>query len=323
MRAIRISTTGGAEVMGVEEVPDPTPGAGEILVEVAVAGVNFIDTYFRSGLYPTPLPSGLGREGAGVVVAVGPEVTNRAVGDRVAWFDTHNVSYAQLAALPADRAVRVPEAIDFDVAGAVMLQGLTAHYLSHSTAELGPDDTVLLYAAAGGVGQLLLQMAKRRGARVLACTSTPEKAARVTELGADEVIFYRDVDIEQEVARLTDGVGVDVVYDSVGRDTFDRSLGCVRERGLVVLYGASSGPVDPVDPQRLNKHGSIYLTRPALTHYTTTVEELEQRAAEVFDLLGTGGLEVAVHGRYPLADAADAHRDLESGRTAGKLLLVP
>jgi NADPH:quinone reductase len=322
VRAIRLATTGDPEVLAVEDVAAPEPGRGEVLVEVAVAGVNFIDTYQRSGLYPLELPTGLGFEGAGTVTAVGDGVTDRQVGDRVAWADALG-SYAEQVVVAAERAVRVPAAVDLEVAAALMLQGMTAHYLANSTYTLRRDDTALVYAAAGGVGRLLVQLAKRRGARVLACTSTEAKADAVRALGADEVILYRDVDLPEAVAALTDGQGVDVVYDSVGKDTFDTSLDCLKPRGLMVLYGGASGPVPPIDLQVLNRKGSLYVTRPKLGDYVATPDELEWRAGALFDLVAGGQLDVAIHQRYPLEDAAQAHRDLASGTTSGKLLLVP
>ncbi|MEX2504345.1 MAG: quinone oxidoreductase [Egicoccus sp.] len=322
MRAVRFHETGGPEVLRIDEVDDPSPGPGQVLVEVAAAGVNFIDTYQRGGIYPLSMPSGLGLEGAGVIRAVGEGVTHRREGDRVAWSDQLG-SYANLVAVDAERTVVVPEGVDLDTAAALMLQGMTAHYLSSSTYKLGSDDTILLYAAAGGVGRLLLQLAKRRGARVLACTSTQEKAEEVRRLGADEIVFYRDVDVAETVRELTNGHGVDVVYDSVGVDTFESSLDCLRPRGMLVLFGASSGPVPPFDPQVLNRKGSLFLTRPTLGHYAATRDELEWRAHALFELVGQGQLEVHVHDRYPLDDVQRAHTDLESGATAGKLLLQP
>ena len=322
MRAIRIESTGGPDVLELTELPVPEPAADEVLVTVAAAGVNFIDTYQRSGLYPLELPTGLGLEGAGTITAVGAAVTDRRVGEVVAWSDGLG-SYAEQVAVAAERTVPVPADIDPAIAAAVMLQGMTAHYLANSTYQLGRDDTVLVYAAAGGVGRILVQLAKRRGARVLACTSTPEKADAVRRLGADEVVFYREVDVPETVRSLTGGTGVDVVYDSVGQATFWDSLQCLRPRGLMVLYGASSGPVGPVDLQELNRHGSLYATRPNLAHYVATPDELTWRAGALFDLMNAGQLEVAVHGRYPLAEAARAHADIESGTTAGKLLLEP
>jgi NADPH:quinone reductase len=322
MRAVRQHETGGPEVLQVEEVDDPTPGRGQVLVEVAAAGINFIDTYRRSGAYSIELPTTLGSEGAGRIVAVGDDVAHRHEGQRVAWWDGAG-SYAERVVLQAERAVPVPDGIEDDLAAAVMLQGMTAHYLANSTHRLTSDDTILVYAAAGGVGRLLVQLARRRGARVLACTSTDEKEAEVRRLGADEVIRYRDVDVAATVRELTDGRGVDVVYDSVGKDTFPASLASLRPRGLLALFGQSSGAVPPFDLQELNRAGSLFVTRPSLAHYASTPDELEWRARAVFDLVAHGDLDVHVHERYPLEDAARAHTDLESGTTTGKLLLVP
>jgi NADPH:quinone reductase len=322
MRAARINEPGGPDVLEVAEIEAPEPGEGEVLVAVQAAGLNFIDTYQRSGAYPLELPATLGLEGAGEIIAVGPGVTHRHVGDRVAWADAMG-SYAEQVVLREERAVPVPGELDLDLAAALMLQGMTAHYLSYSTKHLDSDDTVLVYAPAGGVGQLLVQLATWRGARVLAATSTDAKEQRARELGADEVIRYRDVDIAQAVADLTSGEGVDVVYDSVGAATFEDSLRCLRPRGLMVLYGQSSGPVPPVDPQLLNRRGSLFLTRPSLAHYVAEPDELHWRAKTVLELAANGQLDVAIHDRYPLAEAARAHRDLESGETAGKLLLTP
>ena len=322
MRAARISEHGGPEALEVVEAAEVQPGEGEVLITVHAAGVNFIDTYQRSGAYPLELPATLGLEGAGEIAAVGPGVTHRNIGDRVAWSDAMG-SYAEQVVVRGQRTVPVPADLDLDRAAALMLQGMTAHYLSYSTKHLNADDTVLVYAPAGGVGQLLVQLATWRGARVLAATSTDAKAERARQLGADEVIRYRDVDVPQAVAELTDGEGVDVVYDSVGASTFDASLRCLRPRGLMVLYGQSSGPVPPVDPQLLNRAGSLFLTRPSLAHYVAEPDELHWRATTVLDLAAHGQLDVAIHDRYPLEDAGRAHRDLESGRTAGKLLLLP
>lgn len=322
MRAVRIEQTGGPEVLAVHEVPAPLPDAGEVVVQVAAAGVNFIDTYQRSGAYPLALPTGLGLEGAGVVTAVGTEVSDRKVGDVVAWTDTLG-SYAEAVAVPAQRTVRVPVGLEPTTAASLMLQGITAHYLAHSTHALRRGEVALIYAAAGGVGRLLVQLAKRRGARVLACTSTPDKAALVRELGADEVILYRDTDLPTAVRELTDGQGVDVVYDSVGADTFAASLRSLRPRGLLVLYGQASGPVPPLDLQELNRHGSLFVTRPSIGAYTATPDELAWRAGALFDLVLAGKLDVHVHARYPLDAAGDAHRDLTAGGTTGKLLLTP
>jgi NADPH:quinone reductase len=322
MRAIQLSAHGGPEILEVVDLPDPEAGPEEVVVEVAAAGVNFIDTYQRSGAYDIDLPGGLGLEGAGTVVAVGPKVSSRQVGDVVAWADTRG-SYAERVVVPADRCVRVPDGVSAEDAAAVMLQGMTAHYLTHSTSALRTGDEVLVYAAAGGVGRLLVQLALRRGARVLAATSTSEKAELVRSLGADEVLLYRDVDVAARVRELTGGAGVDVVYDSVGKATFETSLCCLRPRGLMVLYGASSGPVPPIDLQILNRHGSLFVTRPSLFHHVATTDELEWRATSLFDLLRRGDLELAVHERYPLAEAGRAHAELESGTTTGKLLVVP
>jgi NADPH:quinone reductase len=322
VRAIRIETNGGPEVLEVQDIDAPTPAPDEVVVEVAAAGVNFIDTYQRSGLYPSELPAGLGLEGAGTVVSIGAEVHDRQPGDRVAWSGSRG-SYAEQVAVTAERTVVVPEEVPLDIAAALMLQGMTAHYLSQSTYTLGRDDTALVYAAAGGVGRLLVQLAKRRGARVLACTSTEAKAEEVRALGADEIVFYRDVDVPSTVREMTGGVGVDVVYDSVGQATFTSSLQCLRPRGLMVLFGASSGPVEPVDLQILNQHGSLYVTRPSLFHYTATPDELGWRAGALFDLVKAHQLDVKIHDRYPLEDTARAHTDLESGTTSGKLLVIP
>lgn len=322
MRAVRIHTTGGPEVLALDDVPEDELLPGHIRVDIAAAGVNFIDTYQRSGLYPMPLPARMGREGAGVVVAVGEGVDAAMLGDRVAWAAI-NGSYAESMVLPVDGVVPVPDDVDLRLAAAVVLQGLTAHYLSSSTADIRPGTTALVYAPAGGTGRLLVQLLRRAGARVIACTSSEEKAAIARRVGADEVVLYRDGDMVAEVRALTGGVGVDVVYDSVGKDTFDRSLDSLRPRGLLVLYGGSSGPVEPISPQELNRRGSLYLTRPALTHYISDRKELTDRAEELFSLVGSGQLEVAVHAEYAMADVAQAHRDLESGTTAGKLLLSP
>jgi NADPH:quinone reductase len=324
VRAVRVTEPGGPEVMELTTVDDPTPGEREVLVRVAAAGVNFIDTYQRSGAYPMQTPFGLGLEGAGEIVAVGDGVDASAVGRTVAWADALG-SYAEQVVVPADRAVTVPDGVGTDVAASLMLQGMTAHYLSHSTYPLGRDDTALVYAPAGGVGRLLVQLAVRRGARVLAVTSTEAKAAEARRLGADEVIRYRDegVVISDEVRRLTGGRGVQVVYDSVGADTFEQSLRSLAPRGTMVLFGQSSGKVPPIDLQVLNQHGSLYATRPSLGAYTATGDELAWRATALFDLYAAGDLDVAIHDRYPLEDAARAHEDLTSGTTSGKLLLVP
>jgi NADPH2:quinone reductase len=320
MRAIRFSAHGGSEVLELVDVATPTPGPGQLLVDVEVAGVNFIDTYHRTGLYPLPLPSGLGLEAVGTIVAVGDGVTDRSVGQRVAWADQLG-SYAQQHAVVAARTVVLPDGLDAGTACALMLQGMTAHYLTFSTFPLGKEHTALVFAAAGGVGRILVQLAVQRGARVLACTSTPEKADAVRALGAHEVIAYRDVDVAATVRGLTDGYGVDVVYDSVGASTWQASLDSLRPRGTAVFYGNASGPVPPIELGLLNAKGSLYVTRPKLADYVATPEELGWRAGALFGLAAAGHLDVAVHARYPLADIRTAHDDLESGSTSGKLLV--
>lgn len=304
------------------EIDRPSPRAGELLVDVAAAGVNYIDTYQRSGAYTKPLPFVLGLEGAGTVAAVGDGVTDFAPGDRVVWMSGQG-SYAEQVAINADIAVRVPDGIDDETAAAALLQGVTAHYLVVSTYPVKPGDTVLIHAAAGGVGLLLVQLAKTKGARVIATVSTEDKEKLARAAGADEVIRYTEVDFAAETRRLTDDRGVQAVYDGVGRTTFDGSLASLAPRGILVLFGASSGPVPPVDPQRLNQAGSLYLTRPTTAHYTATPDELRWRAGEVFDAITSGTLSVRIGGRYPLPDAARAHDDLQARRTTGKLLLLP
>jgi NADPH2:quinone reductase len=321
-KAVLVSSTGGPEVLEVTEVEPRKPGAGELLVDVAAAGVNYIDTYHRSGLYPQQLPFVLGLEGAGTVSALGEGVTGFEVGDRVAWSSTPGC-YAEQAVVAASSAVRVPEGVDDETAAATLLQGLTAHYLVASTYPVQPGDTVLVHAAAGGVGLVLVQLAKARGARVIGTVSTAEKEALAREAGADEVIRYSEVDFAPEVRRLTDGAGVAAVYDGVGKDTFDGSLSVLKPRGVLVLYGASSGPVPAVDPQRLNAAGSVYLTRPSLGAYIATRDELEWRAGELFAAVVDGSLKIRIGGRYPLDEARRAHEDLEGRRTTGKLLLIP
>ncbi|NIH80021.1 quinone oxidoreductase family protein [Amycolatopsis viridis] len=320
--AVQIRRTGGPEVLEVAEVEVGDPGPDELLVDVAAAGVNYIDTYHRSGSYPLDLPATLGQEGAGTVAAVGSDVTGFQVGDRVAWQGVLG-GYTQRARVPARSAVRIPDGVSDEVAAATLLQGVTAHYLVRSTYEVAEGDTILLHAAAGGVGLLLTQLAKARGARVIGTVSTAEKEALAREAGVDEVIRYDQVDFAEEVRRLTDGEGVAAVYDGVGRTTFDGSLASLRVRGFLVLFGAASGPVPPVDPQRLNKAGSVYLTRPTSAHYVRTREELDWRAGELFEAVTSGALTVRIGGRYPLAEAAKAHEDLQARRTTGKLLLIP
>jgi NADPH2:quinone reductase len=322
MRAVRIEQTGGPEMLRPVEVEDPAPGPGEVQVAVAAAGVNFIDAYHRSGLYPLELPAVLGVEAAGTVAAVGDGVTAVAVGDRVAWTGPLG-SYAELQVVPADRVVAVPGDVEPDTAAAALLQGMTAHYLTHDTYRLGPGDTALVHAAAGGVGHLLVQVCRSLGATVIGTCGSEEKAELARSLGADHVILYRDEDVATAVERLTDGRGVDVVYDGVGQTTFDASLASLRVRGMLVLYGQASGPVPPVDPQRLFQLGSLFLTRPSLFHHVADRAELEDRAAALFGWLGRGEVEVLVDATLPLDEAAEAHRALEARRTRGKLLLRP
>jgi NADPH:quinone reductase len=322
MKAIRVHEQGGPEVLRLEEVPDPRPGPGQVLVRIGAIGVNFIEVYQRTGLYAMQRPYTPGREGAGVVVAVGDGVTEPRVGDRVA-SEQFAGSYAELALAAADRVVRLPDTVALPIGAAVMLQGLTAHYLATSTYPLRPGDRCLIHAAAGGVGLLLCQVAKRRGAWIVGTTSTPEKAARAREAGADEVILYTRQDFVSEASRLTGGRKLHVVYDSVGKTTFDGSLECLVLRGMLVLFGQSSGPVPPVDPMVLNRKGSLFLTRPNLAHYVATPEELAERAAEMLGWIDEGWLKVHVDRTYPLAEAAEAHRALEGRGTTGKVLIAP
>ncbi|GAA3874597.1 quinone oxidoreductase [Saccharothrix violaceirubra] len=321
-KAVVVRTPGGPEALEYTDVDAVAPGPGELLVEVAAAGVNYIDTYHRSGAYPLPAPFGVGLEGAGRVVGVGDDVGTVRVGDRVAWASAQG-SYAERVVVPARNAILVPEGVADEVAGALPLQGLTAHYLVRSTFEVGADHTILVHAAAGGVGLLLVQLAKARGARVIGTVSTEAKEALAREAGADEVIRYDRTPFAEEVRRLTDGEGVAVVYDGVGAATFEGSLDSLRPRGLLALFGAASGPVPTFQPQVLNQKGSLYLTRPSLNAYTATREELDWRAGELFGAVADGSLTVRIGGRYPLADARRAHEDLEGRRTTAKLLLVP
>lgn len=327
MRAVIATAAGGPEVLQYTDVPDPVPGPDEVLVRVAAAGVNFIDTYRRAGIYPVPFPHGVGSEGAGEVVAVGGDVSTLAVGDRVAW-ESGGPSYAELVTVRESRALLVPEGVDDRTAAALPLQGLTAHYLATSSFALEPGHDVLLHAAAGGVGLLLTQLAAARGARVIATVGSPEKEQLARRAGAAEVVRYRELtdltdDLPALVRELTDGRGVHVAYDGVGKDTFDASLASLRRRGTLVLFGASSGPVPPVDPQRLSRAGSVFLTRPTLGHFVSDRDELTWRAGELFDAVTAGALDVRVGAAYPLADAAEAHRALESRATTGKVLLIP
>lgn len=320
MKAIQIRQTGTPEVMVLADFPVPQPKPGEVLVKVRAAGVNFIDVYYREGRYKTALPFINGQEGAGTVEHLGEGVKNFQQGDDVAWYNVLG-SYAEYVVIPEQKLVNVPAGMGLKLAAAVILQGMTAHFLSHSTCPLKPGDTVLIHAAAGGVGLLLTQMAAQAGARVIATVSTSEKEKLAREAGAADVIRYTEADFEAETKRLTAGRGVDVVYDSVGRTTFEKSLNCLRPRGLLVLYGGSSGVVPPFDPMELVKKGSLFLTRPKLDDYIATRDELLSRAEDVLEGVRTGKLKVRVQHVYPLADAAQAHRDLEGRKTTGKLLL--
>lgn len=322
MKAVRVREHGGPDVLRIETVPDPTPGAGEVLVKLESIGVNFIDCYFRKGQYSTPLPYTPGSEGAGVVVALGSGITDVAVGDRVA---SQNFlgAYAELAVARADRLVVLPEGLESRDGAAAMLQGMTAHYLAASTHTLQAGDCCLVHAAAGGVGLLLCQLARRHGAFVIGTVSTPDKAALARDAGANETINYTKKDFVAEVKRITGGVGVQVVYDSVGATTFLKGLDCLAPRGMMALFGQSSGPVEPVDPQILNQKGSLFLTRPTLAHYVATPAELRWRAGEVLGWIRDGSLRLRIDRDLPLARAADAHRALEARETTGKVLLHP
>jgi NADPH2:quinone reductase len=320
MQAIQVSQTGGPEVLTPVDLPIPSPKPNEALVNINAAGVNFIDVYLREGRYPTPLPFVNGQEGAGVVTEVGSEVTTLKPGDRVAYTSALG-SYAEYAAVPASRLVKIPDELDFEQAAAAMLQGMTAHYLLHSSYPLKKDETALIHAAAGGVGLLLVQMAKKIGARVIATAGTQEKAQLARDAGADECIVYTEADFETETRRLTDGVHV--VYDGVGKATFDKDLNVLRPRGYLVLFGGSSGAVPPFDLIKLSQKGSLFITRPTLAHYTLTRDELEWRANDVLQSIARGELKLRIYKVYPLAEAAQAHRDLEGRKTTGKLLLKP
>ena len=322
MLAIQVSQPGGPEVLTLVELPIPTPAADEAVVQIKAAGVNFIDVYFREGRYPAPLPFINGQEAAGVVVAVGSSVSNVRIGDRVAYTGVRG-SYAEYAAIPADRLVAIPDEVSFETAAAAMLQGMTAHYLSHSTYPIQRDDTVLIHAAAGGVGLLLVQMAKKLGARVIGTAGNAEKAKLAREAGADDVIIYSDQDFESETKRLTNNAGVHAVYDGVGKTTFDKDLNILRPRGYLVLFGGASGPVPPFDLIQLSQKGSLYVTRPSLHHYIHARAELEQRSSDVMKMIVAGELKLRIHKTYPLAEAQQAHRDLEGRKTSGKLLLIP
>jgi NADPH2:quinone reductase len=322
MKAIRVYDTGGPEVMELVDVETPSPGPGEVLVRVEAAGVNFIDIYYRTGQYNHPLPIPLGLEGAGVVEAVGQDVRDLAAGDRVAWARGPG-SYATHLLIKEAVVVKVPEGVDAQTAAATMLQGMTAHYLAMSTYPIAPGEICLVHAAAGGVGLLLCQIAKRAGAYVIGTVSTEDKAARAKAAGADDVILYKTIDFEAEVRKITQGRGVSVAYDSVGKDTFLKSLACLRRRGMLVLYGQSSGAVPPFDPQLLSQRGSVFLTRPTLGDYTVTPEELAARAGDLFRWIKAGELTITVGATFPLAQAALAHEKLGGRETVGKVLLIP
>jgi NADPH2:quinone reductase len=321
MKAIRVHETGGPEQLRYEDVPVPEPGAEQVLVKVAAAGLNFIDVYHRSGLYPMTPPFTPGSEIAGTVEALGAEVSGFAVGDRVASVRAIG-GYAEYALVPAAMLVKVPEGIELQQAAAAMLQGMTAHYLLYSTYPLKAGETTLIHAAAGGVGLLLVQMAKHIGARVIGTVGNAEKATLAREAGADEVIIYTEEDFAAAVKRIT-ADGVDVVYDSVGQSTFEGSLNCLRSRGYMVLFGQASGPVPPFNLQVLNARGSLFITRPSLFHYVAERPELDQRAGDVFNWIGAGRLNLRIDRSFPLADAAEAHRALEGRQTAGKVLIIP
>lgn len=322
MKAIQVKQVGGPEVMELVDVPVPAPKANEVLVKLSASGVNFIDVYHREGRYKVPLPFTPGQEGAGVVTALGADVKSVKVGDRVAW--SHLLgAYAEYAAVAADRLVPIPPGVSDQQAAATMLQGMTAHYLSHDSFLLKHGETALVHAAAGGVGLLLTQMAHNIGARVIATVSTEEKAKLAREAGADEIIFYTHQDFEAETKRLTKGKGVDVVYDSVGKTTFDKGLNILRPRGMMVLYGGSSGAVPPFDPIILTQKGSLFLTRPTLGNYIATREDLVTRSGAVFAMITSGKLKLRIEHTYPLAEAPRAHRELEGRKTTGKLLLIP
>jgi NADPH:quinone reductase len=322
MKAILVPKTGGVEVLAFTDVPDPKPKPNEAIVKIAASGVNFIDVYFREGRYPITPPFIVGQEASGVVSEVGSDVKGFKQGDRVAYTGITG-AYAEYEAVPADRLVRVPAGITDHQAAAAMLQGMTAHYLTRSTYPLKPGDIALVHAAAGGVGLLLVQMAKALGARVIATVSTEEKAKLAREAGADDVIFYTTQDFEVETKRLTDGKGVHVIYDGVGKTTFDQDLNVLRPRGYLALFGASSGAVPPFDLNRLAQKGSLFITRPTLVHHIASHEELQQRAGDVLNMIASGKLKLRIEHLYALKDAQQAHRDLEGRKTTGKLLLIP
>lgn len=322
MKAIQVSQTGGPEVLALVDLPEPKPKPNEAVVQVKAAGVNFIDVYFREGRYPAQLPFVNGQEAAGVVTEAGREVTMFKPGDRVAYTGALG-SYAEYAAVPESRLVKIPEGVSFKQAASAMLQGMTAHYLVHSTYKLQAGETVLIHAAAGGVGLLLVQMARNIGARVIGTAGTKEKAQLARDAGADECIVYTEADFETETRRLTDGKGVNVVYDGVGKATFDKDLNVLVPRGYLVLFGGSSGAVPPFDLIKLSQKGSLFITRPTLVHYTASREDLDWRADDVLGWIAAGDLKLRIHKEYPFVEAPQAHRDLEGRRTTGKLLLIP
>lgn len=322
MKAIQVKQPGGPEALQLVELPDPVAGAGQVLVEVHAAGVNFIDVYHRTGHYKVDLPFTPGMEGAGVVLATGEGVTDFRPGDRVAWAMSRG-AYAQKALVPANLLVKLAESVSFEAAAAAMLQGMTAHYLTHSTFPLQEGQTALVHAAAGGAGRLVVQMAKMKGARVIGTVGSEAKEKIARAAGCDEVIRYDETDFVAGVKDFSGSQGVDVVYDSVGKSTFEKGLDVLRRRGMMVLFGQSSGPVAPFDPNVLNQKGSLFVTRPSLAYYTSAPEELAWRAGDVLRWLGQGTLTLLIDRKYPLSNAGDAHRDLEGRRTAGKLLLIP
>ncbi|HUE83219.1 MAG TPA: quinone oxidoreductase [Pyrinomonadaceae bacterium] len=322
MKAIQVARVGGPEVLEVVDLPVPEPKSDEALVEIKAVGVNFIDIYLREGRYPAPLPFVNGQEAAGVVSEIGSDVKNVRRGDRVAYTGVLG-AYAEYAAVQSDRLVEIPAELDFNQAAAALLQGMTAHYLSHSTYRLKRKDTALVHAAAGGVGLLLVQIAKNVGARVIGTVGSEAKAKLARDAGADEVVNYIEQDFESETLRLTGGRGVGVVYDGVGKSTFAKDMNVLRPRGYLVLFGGASGPVPPFDPILLSQKGSLFLTRPTLAHYTATREKLEWRAGDVFQMIMAGRLKLSIHGTYALGETQSAHRDLEGRKTSGKILLIP
>ena len=324
MKAIRVRGVGGPELLTLEDVEKPQAGPGQAVVQIKAAGLNFIDVYFRKGLYPSAQPYTPGQEAAGVVESVGAGVSHVRPGDRVAWAGgPGSGTYAQFASVAAGRLIKIPESLDFKQAAAAMLQGMTAHYLTHSTYAVQKGDWCLVHAAAGGVGLLMCQLIRRLGGRAIGTAGSQQKAALAREAGAEAVVLYQKEDVVAEVKKITGGAGVKAAYDSVGKDMYLKSLECLAPRGMLVLYGQSSGPVPPIDPQLLNQKGSVFLTRPSLAHYTAAREELEQRAGDVLGWIAAGQLELRIDSEFALERAADAHRKLEGRQTAGKVLLIP